>query len=144
MAEPDFATFAVATEPGGAEAEIFEPIRRHLGAQSLGVNRLELQPRQRLRVHRHEHQEEIYLVLSGTLTVILEEAEHEVPVGTLARVGPSVRRQVANRGEEPVVVLAFGAAGEHVSRDALAWGSWEEDGPGRSPAEVPLPPDFDA
>jgi mannose-6-phosphate isomerase-like protein (cupin superfamily) len=144
MAEPDFATFAVATEPGGAEAEIFEPIRRHLGASSLGVNRLELQPRQRLRVHVHERQEEIYFVLSGTLTLIVEGVEHEIPVGTLARVGASTRRQVANRGDVPVVVLAFGAAGEHESRDALAWTSWEEDGPGRSPAEVPLPPDFDA
>jgi mannose-6-phosphate isomerase-like protein (cupin superfamily) len=144
MTEPDFATYAVATEPGGTEAEIFEPIRRHLGARSLGVNRLELQPCQRMRVHLHEHQEEIYFVLSGTLTLIVEEVEHAVPVGTLARIGPSVRRQVANRGDTPVVVLAFGAAGEHVSRDALAWGSWDEEGPGRSPAEVPYPPDFDA
>ena len=143
MTEVDFATFAVATEPAGPDGEIFEPIRRHLGATSLGVNRLELQPRQRMRVHLHERQEELYFVLSGTLTLIVEEVEHEIPAGTLARVGPSVRRQVANRGEEPVVVLAFGAAGEHESRDALAWGSWDEDGPGRSPREVPLPPDFD-
>jgi mannose-6-phosphate isomerase-like protein (cupin superfamily) len=143
MAEPDLTTFAVATEPAGPGAEIFEPIRRHLGTESLGVNRLELQPRQRMRVHIHEHQEELYLVLSGTLTLIVEEVEHEIPVGTLARVGPSVRRQVANRGDVPVVVLAFGAAGEHVSRDALAWDSWDEEGPGRSPRDVPLPPDFD-
>jgi len=143
MAEPDFATFAVAAEPGGPDGEIFEPIRRHLGAQSLGVNRLELQPRQRMRVHVHERQEELYFVLSGTLTLIVEEVEHEIPVGTLARVGPSTRRQVTNRGDAPVVVLCFGAAGEHESRGALAWGSWEEDGPGRSPRDVPLPPDFD-
>ena len=143
MAEPDFATFAVATDPRGPEGEIFEPIRRHLGAESIGVNRLELQPRQRMRVHVHERQEELYFVLSGTLTLIVEGAENEIPVGTLARVGPSTRRQVANRGDVPVVVLCFGAAGEHESRDALAWGSWDEDGPGRSPRDVPLPPDFD-
>lgn len=143
MAEPDFATIAVPTEPAGAEAEIFEPLRRLLGARSLGVNRLELQPRQRMRVHLHERQEEFYFVLSGTLTLIVEEAEHEIPVGNLARVGPMVRRQVANRGDVPVVLLAFGAAGEHESRDALAWGTWDEDGPGRSPADVPYPPDFD-
>jgi mannose-6-phosphate isomerase-like protein (cupin superfamily) len=143
MQEPDFATFAVATAPNGPDAEFFEPIRRHLGAESIGVNRLELQPRQRLRVHLHERQEELYLVLSGTLTLIVEEVENEIPVGTLARVGASTRRQVANRGDVPVVFLAFGAAGEHESRDALAWSSWEENGPGRSPREVPLPPDFD-
>jgi mannose-6-phosphate isomerase-like protein (cupin superfamily) len=143
MTEADITTFAVATEPAGPGAEFFEPIRRHLGAESLGVNRLELQPRQRLRVHRHEHQEELYFPLSGTLTLIVEEVEHEIPVGTLARVGNSVRRQVANRGDVPVVFLAFGAAGEHESRDAIAWTSWDEGGPGRSPRDVSLPPDFD-
>jgi mannose-6-phosphate isomerase-like protein (cupin superfamily) len=143
MAEVEFATFTIATEPAGPDAEIFTPVRRHLGGESLGVNRLELRPRQRMRVHVHERQEEYYFVLSGTLTLIVEEIEHEVPAGTLARVGPSTRRQVANRGDVPVVVLAFGAAGEHESRDALAWGSWEEGGPGRSPRDVPLPPDFD-
>jgi mannose-6-phosphate isomerase-like protein (cupin superfamily) len=143
MAEPEFATYELATRPNGPEGEFFEPLRRELGAESLGVNRLELQPRQRLRVHRHEHQEELYLVLSGTLTLIVEEVENEIPAGTLARVGPSTRRQVANRGEAPVVFLAFGAAGEHESRDALAWTSWEEGGPGRSPRDVPLPPDLD-
>ena len=143
MAEVEFATVAVATEPIGPDGEIFSPLRREVGAESLGVNRLELQPRQRMRVHIHEHQEELYFVLSGTLTLIVEEVEHAVEAGTLARVGPSTRRQVANRGEAPVVFLALGAAGEHVSRDALAWGSWDEDGPGRSPREVPLPPDFE-
>jgi quercetin dioxygenase-like cupin family protein len=143
MTEIDFTTFAVATEPAGPGADFFEPIRRHLGAQSLGVNRLELRPRQRLRVHTHERQEELYFVLSGTLTLIVEGVEHEIPAGTLARVGPSTRRQVANRSDAPAVVLAFGAAGEHESRDALAWSSWDEDGPGRSPRDVPLPPDFD-
>jgi len=144
MSEVEFATFAVATEPAGPDAEIFERIRPHLGARSIGVNRLELQPRRRMRVHVHERQEELYLVLSGTLTLIVEEVEHEIPVGTLARVGPSARRQVANRGDVPVVLLAFGAAGEHESRDPLAWGSWDEGGSGRSPRDVPLPPDFDA
>jgi uncharacterized cupin superfamily protein len=143
MAEPDFATIAVPTEPAGPEAEIFEPMRRLIGARSLGVNRLELQPRQRMRVHLHERQEEFYFVLSGTLTLFVEEVEHEIPTGNLARVGPMVRRQLANRGDAPVVLLAFGAAGEHDSRDALAWGSWDEDGPGRSPADVPYPPDLD-
>jgi mannose-6-phosphate isomerase-like protein (cupin superfamily) len=143
MAEPDFATIAFPTEPAGEEAEIFEPLRRLIGARSLGINRLELQPRQRMRVHLHERQEEFYFVTSGALTLIVEEVEHEIPTGSLARVGPMVRRQLANRGDIPVVLLAFGAAGEHDSRDALAWGSWDEDGPGRSPADVPYPPDFD-
>jgi uncharacterized cupin superfamily protein len=145
MADPgtEFATFAIASEPGGEDAEFFQPLRKLLGARSLGVNRLELRPRQRSRVHRHEHQEEIYFVLSGVMTLIVEEVEHEIPAGSIARVGPEPRRQTANRGDVPAVILAFGAAGEHVSRDALAWNSWDEGGPGRPPTEIPYPPDFD-
>ncbi|OJU83036.1 MAG: hypothetical protein BGO11_14355 [Solirubrobacterales bacterium 70-9] len=116
---------------------------RRVGARSLGVSRLELQPRQRMRVHLHERQEELYFVLSGALTLIVDAVEHEIPAGSLARVGPATRRQLANRGEAPVVILALGAAGEHVARDAVAWGSWDEDGPGRPPREVPYPPDFE-
>jgi hypothetical protein len=37
------------------------------------------------------------------------------------------------------VVLALGGAGEHEGRDARAWTSWDEEGEGRSPQEVPLP-----
>jgi hypothetical protein len=42
-----------------------------------------------------------------------------------------------------VVLIALGGSGEHVSRDAVAWTSWEEEGPGRSPADVPMPEDLE-
>ena len=58
------------------------------------------------------------------------------------RVGPAVRRQLVNAGSERVVLLALGGAGEHVGRDGLAWASWDDDGPGRTPQEVPLPDDL--
>ena len=55
--------------------------------------------------------------------------------------GP-VRRQLVNRGAERVVLIALGGAGEHDSRDALAWNSWDEEGPGHPPQDVPLPDDL--
>jgi quercetin dioxygenase-like cupin family protein len=140
MAEPEFSTAALDPENG----EIFTSLRRELGAESLGINQIVLQPGQRMRVHRHERQEEIYFVVAGTLTLIVEGEEHSIPSGSLARVGPHTRRQIGNRGSEPVLLLALGAAGgEHVSRDAVAWETWDEGGAGRSPREVPLPPDFE-
>ncbi|MDX6589518.1 MAG: hypothetical protein QOI84_792 [Solirubrobacterales bacterium] len=36
----------------------------------------------------------------------------------------------------------LGGAGEHESRDARAWTSWDEEGEGRSLQEVPLPDDL--
>jgi uncharacterized cupin superfamily protein len=140
MPEPEFKTTALNADSG----EIFTSLRRELGVESLGINQLILQPGQRMRVHRHERQEEIYFVVAGTLTLIVEGDEHAIASGSLARVGPQTRRQIGNRGEEPVLLLALGAAGgEHVSRDAVAWETWEEGGEGRSPREVPLPPDFE-
>lgn len=138
MADTDV-TFA-ALDPDSGER--FQRLRRELGVESFGINLLTLQPGQRSRVHVHEHQEEVYLVLGGELTLVVEGEDHSLTRGRLARVGPSVRRQLVNRGAVRVELIALGAAGEHESRDALAWSSWEEEAPGRSPAEVPMPEDL--
>jgi uncharacterized cupin superfamily protein len=110
--------------------------------QGFGINLLTLEPRQRGRIHDHERQEEVYLVLDGELTLMVEGDEHVLGPGDLARVGPGTRRQLVNRGPERLVVLALGAAGEHIGRDGRAWESWEETGEGRPPQETPLPEDL--
>jgi uncharacterized cupin superfamily protein len=43
--------------------ERFLPLRRQLGVSSFGMNQIVLQPGQRGRIHRHQRQEEVYLVL---------------------------------------------------------------------------------
>jgi len=136
-AEP--VTFA-RIDPAGEER--FQTLRRELGVSGFGLNALVLAPGQRGRIHRHEHQEEVYLVLEGELTLVLEGAEHVLGRYQLARVAPPVRRQLVNAGREPVVLLALGGSGEHRGRDGRAWSSWEEGGEGRSPQEVPLPDDL--
>ncbi|HEY7630194.1 MAG TPA: cupin domain-containing protein [Thermoleophilaceae bacterium] len=139
MAERDvgFATL----DPGNGER--FQSLRRELGVTSFGMNLITLQPRERGRVHRHEQQEEVYVVLQGELTLILEDGEeHVLGRGKLVRVGAAERRQLVNRGEERLVMLALGGHGEHVGRDGRAWESWDEGGDGRPPQEVPLPDDL--
>ena len=108
------------------------------------MNLIALQPGQRGRIHAHEHQEEVYLVLEGELTLGIEGTEHRLGRGRLARVGPAVRRQLVNRGSQRLLLLALGGAGEHAGRDGRAWESWEEPGEGRSPQEVPMPEDLPA
>ncbi len=122
--------------------ERFQTLRRELGVTGFGINALVLAPGQRGRVHRHDHQEEVYLVLEGELTLVLEGGEHVLGRNELARVAPEARRQLVNAGREPVLLLALGGSGEHQGRDGRAWGSWEEEGEGRSPQEVPLPEDL--
>jgi uncharacterized cupin superfamily protein len=133
----DFASL----EPGGGER--FQSLRRELGVTSFGMNLITLQPRERGRVHSHREQEEVYLVLQGELTLILEDGEeHVLGRGHLARVGPAERRQLVNRADERLVMLALGGHGEHIGRDGRAWESWDEGGEGRPPQEVPLPGDL--
>ena len=127
-------------EPAGDER--FQTLRRELGVSGFGLNALFLQPGQRGRVHSHEHQEEVYLVLEGELTLVLEDSKHVLGRYQLARVAPSARRQLVNAGGEQVVLLALGGSGEHQGRDGRAWSSWEEHGEGRPPQEVPLPDDL--
>jgi uncharacterized cupin superfamily protein len=124
--------------------ERFQALRRELGVGSFGINLITLQPRERGRVHLHERQEEVYLVLEGELALIVEGQEHALGPGAVARVGPAVRRQLVNRGPERVVMLALGGAGDHVGRDGRAWVDWDEGGEGRSPQDVPLPDDLPA
>jgi uncharacterized cupin superfamily protein len=138
MAERDIAFTSL--DPGSGER--FQSLRRELGVTSFGMNLITLQPRERGRVHSHAQQEEVYLVLEGELTLILEDGEeHALARGKLVRVGPAERRQLVNRGHERLVMLALGGHGEHVGRDGRAWESWDEGGEGRPPQEVPLPGD---
>jgi uncharacterized cupin superfamily protein len=138
MAEPDLAFASL--DPGSGQR--FQALRRELGVSSFGMNLITLRARERGRVHAHESQEEVYLVLEGELTLIVEGEEHLVKRAGLARVAPTVRRQLVNHGPERLVLLALGGAGDHVGRDGRAWASWDEGGPGRPPQEVPLPDDL--
>jgi mannose-6-phosphate isomerase-like protein (cupin superfamily) len=123
-------------------AERFLPLRRQLGVSSFGMNQIVLQPGQRGRIHRHQRQEEVYLVLEGRLTLLLEREESDLGEGELIRVAPQVRRQLVNRGPGRVVLLALGGASEHTGRDGEAFGDWSDESP-VPPQELSMPPDLD-
>jgi uncharacterized cupin superfamily protein len=135
-------------EDGTARARIaadsderFVPLRRQLGVTSFGLNQIVLQPGQRGRIHRHGSQEEVYLVLAGALTLVVEGEESVLEQGELVRVAPDLRRQLVNRGPGVLSLLALGGAGEHAGRDGQAFTSWDAE-EGAPPQEVPLPPDL--
>ncbi|MCW3064536.1 MAG: Cupin 2 conserved barrel domain protein, partial [Solirubrobacterales bacterium] len=104
-------------EPGTARTRLdfdagerFVPLRRQLGLTSFGLNQMLLEPGQRSRIHRHERQEEVYVVLEGTLTLFLEGEEQTVERGEIVRVAPEIRRQLLNRGPGRLALLALGGA----------------------------------
>ncbi len=138
MDPPDVAFATLDRETG----DRFQSLRRPLGAASLGLNLIVLRPGQRGRIHAHEHQEEIYLVLEGELTLLVGGTPHRLGPDQLVRVAPSVRRQLVNAGPARLVLLALGGHGEHAGRDGLAWTGWDDAGPGQPPVEIPLPEDL--
>lgn len=135
--EPGTATTRLDPDPG----ERFVGLRRQLGVSSFGLNQIVLQPGERGRIHRHQRQEEVYLVLEGSLTLLVEGESYELETGELVRVAPGLRRQLVNRGPRRLVLLAIGGDGEHQGRDGEAFASWE-DASGVAPVDLPLPPDL--
>jgi mannose-6-phosphate isomerase-like protein (cupin superfamily) len=124
-------------DPDGEER--FQRLRQELGVSTFGMNLIRLRAGERGRIHRHDQQEEVYLVLEGTLTLLVEDEPRDLTRGELARVAPDVRRQLVNRRPEPLLLLALGGANEHVGRDGAAYSAWDEEGAGNPPQEVPLP-----
>ena len=123
----------------------FARLRAPLGVSSFGINVLSLEPGQRNRIHRHRHQEEVYVVLEGTLTLMVEGEPYEYMEGDVIRIAPDVRRQLVNRGPGALRLLALGgiAGHEHEPRDAEAFNAWDETEPG-TPQTVPVPDDLPA
>src|SRR4051812_23347227 len=119
----------------------FVRLRAELGVTSFGLNQIVLHPGQRGRIHAHERQEEVYLVLDGTLTLFVEGEESAHESGELVRVAPAVRRQLVNRGPATLHLLAIGGAGEHEGRDGQGWAAGGA-AEGARPPETAMPGDL--
>jgi quercetin dioxygenase-like cupin family protein len=130
---------------GGEVAERFLRLRDPLGITSFGLNKIVLASGQRMRIHRHALQEEVYLVLSGEFNLGLEGVEHRFGVGELVRVAPGVKRQLVNRGPGDLELLVIGSMSDrpHSPRDAEPFLEWTDAEPGDL-RSVPLPEDLPA
>jgi quercetin dioxygenase-like cupin family protein len=85
--------------------------RRSLGVSSFGMNLVEIPPGEQIPEHdeaERDH-EEVFVVLSGTPTLVVDGREIDAPEGTFARVDPPLRRTVVNRGEDMATVLIISA-----------------------------------
>ena len=82
------------------------------------------------------------MVLEGELTLAIEDGEkHALGPRSAARVAPEMRRQLSNRGNTRLALLAMGGASPTraaTARPSLSW----DDAEGKPPHEVPLPADL--
>jgi mannose-6-phosphate isomerase-like protein (cupin superfamily) len=73
------------------------------------------------RRHRHKHQEETFVVLSGALAMYLGDPpeRRDVPVGGLIHVPPGTALQTVNHGDEDLIVYAYGYPPEDENAEVL-------------------------
>ena len=98
--------------------------RRELGTEHTGLGHIVVKPGQRQPfAHRHKEAEELYVVLSGSGVVKLDDEVVELAPRDVVRIGPGVAHGL-EAGPDGLEVLAFGP---HVDDDAeMVEGLWED------------------
>lgn len=97
----------------------FRKIRRALGVTAFGVNAVVMPPGIESAFHYHDEQEELYVVLSGTLEIEFGDGTmHELRAGGLARVDAATWRKLRNRGSDDAVYVCAGGKDGYIGRDA--------------------------
>jgi uncharacterized cupin superfamily protein len=94
-----------------------------LGAEQTGVSLQRVKPGKRHAfAHRHREMEEIYVVISGSGRIKLDEVIEEVGPLDAIRIGPSVTRAM-EAGDEGLEVLMFGprAKGDAEIVEDFSW-----------------------
>jgi quercetin dioxygenase-like cupin family protein len=85
--------------------------RRSLGLRSFGMNLVEIAPGERIPEHdeTERDQDEVFVVLEGSPSMLIDGETHPAPVGTFVRLDPEPSRTVVNTGDEPALVLIVSA-----------------------------------
>jgi quercetin dioxygenase-like cupin family protein len=87
----------------------FRALTEALAAEQVAVTLIRVPPHSDFEQgtgHRHDEQEELYIVARGTLTMRFGDEVREVPAGSVVRVAPQTVRSHRNLGEEPVELWA--------------------------------------
>jgi uncharacterized cupin superfamily protein len=86
-------------------------VRRTLGCESFGANVVEIAPGRSIPEHDEidRDQEEIFFVLAGSPSLVIDGTAIAAPAGTFARLDPRPRRTVRNDGDEVASVLIVSA-----------------------------------
>ena len=114
--------------PGNGFGDSWEArvAREALGAERTGVTLFRLLPGKRSPfTHRHTDAEEIYVVLSGSGRIKLDDEIQEVRQWDILRIGPGVMRNL-EAGPEGVTLIAFGAPLGEENDGEIVHGWWND------------------
>ncbi len=87
-----------------------EFLSRRIGCEGVGFSYVRYKPGDGAAyVHRHRVQEEVFITVQGTGTIILDGKRISMPEGTIVRVAPTAFRAIGNDSTKDVVFLILGA-----------------------------------
>jgi uncharacterized cupin superfamily protein len=86
-------------------------VRRTLGLRAFGLNVVEIPAGEQIPEHDEvaRDQEEVFCILSGTPTLVVDGEDHPTRPGCFARLDPEHTRTVRNDGDGPASVLIASA-----------------------------------
>jgi uncharacterized cupin superfamily protein len=86
-------------------------VRRTLELRAFGINVVEIPPGEQIPEHDEtgRDQEELFYVISGSPTLVVDGEDHPARAGTFARLDPEHSRTVRNDDGEPASVLIVSA-----------------------------------
>jgi uncharacterized cupin superfamily protein len=104
-------SFTLAHRDDCEKAGNWQLVRRTLALEAFGINVAEIAPGEQIPEHDEtdRDQEEVFFVLSGDPTLMIDGEAHPVRAGTFARLDPVHRRTISNGGDELASVLIVSA-----------------------------------
>jgi uncharacterized cupin superfamily protein len=91
--------------------EVWVLVRKSLGVESFGINMVELRPGGSIREHdeTERDQEEVFFVVEGSPTLVVDGVDHPLRAGSFARLDPEPQRTVRNDADGVARVLIVSA-----------------------------------
>ena len=86
-------------------------VRRTLDLHAFGLNLVNIAPGEQIPEHNESErdQEEVFYVVAGTPTLVIDGEDHPARAGTFARLDPEHARTARNDGDQPASVLIASA-----------------------------------
>jgi uncharacterized cupin superfamily protein len=97
--------------------------RKSLGISAFGINVVDIGPGGGLPEHDEtsRDQEEVFIVVDGDATAVIDGVDNPAPRGTFVRVAPEVRRTIRNDGSAPARVMIISAP-RSSGYEPMGWG----------------------
>jgi quercetin dioxygenase-like cupin family protein len=110
-------------EMEGSGGATWRLARKTLGAESFGFNVVDIEAGGQIPAHDHtgDNQEEVFIILDGEGTLVVDDEEHEAPAGTFCRLAPEVNRTIKNDSDGTVRALLIGVPADS-GYEKMPWG----------------------